>query len=511
MRSMSSASTLSEPRYSGRDDLPRGFLSAGLAALLAAVVLLPLLGHKPLAEWDEGIYAEVSREMLQRGWLIPHWNGEVWLEKPPLMLWITAVFFKAFGVSELWARAGSALSGVALVGLLHGWLEKRKGNLTAWLSTLILLSTFGFLRVCRVGETDALLSLGCCIALIGLTDVDECKGTGWYLFWGGIAIAVMTKGAAGVVIPLAALLFAVLQRWRVEHFSKALWLGFLGFMVLVLPWHIAMYRLFGERFLSEYLGLHVLARATGQIEGHTSHWWYYFWVLLASAAPFVLLYPLALYDLWRRAELRAWVIFAVVVVGFFTVVQTRLPHYIAPAYPALAVITAVFLGERLRPFVIQRRPASFWIKWATIGVPLCVASVLLTAPMRRGLRETKLSDGMLLQNNTESILLLKDVFSRPQSMGGPLLVWRAGPHRSIATDVFYAGRPVQLVELLPVSANQERDKYLFDPEPLGEAVMAEPRLILLNKSLVAQIPAEFHYTEIASRDSVAFGSIVRVP
>src|SRR5271168_4782805 len=110
MRSMSSASTLSEPRYSGRDDRPRRFLSAGLATLVAALVLLPLLGHKPLAEWDEGIYAEVSREMLGGSWLVPHWNGELWFEKPPLMLWITAVFFKLFGVSEFWARAGSALS-----------------------------------------------------------------------------------------------------------------------------------------------------------------------------------------------------------------------------------------------------------------------------------------------------------------------------------------------------------------------------------------------------------------
>ncbi len=371
------ASTLPELRHANSNDRQRRLISTALATLLAAVVLLPLLGHKPLAEWDEGIYAEVSREMLQRGWLIPHWNGEVWLEKPPLMLWITAVFFKTFGVSELWARAGSALSGVALVGLLHGWLEKRKGSLTAWLSTLILLSTFGFLRVCRVGETDALLSLGCCIALMGLTDVDERNGSGWYLFWGGFAIAVMTKGAAAVVIPLAGVVFATLQRWPLDRFGKAFWVGLSGFLLVVLPWHLAMYRLFGERFLAEYVGLHVVARATGQIEGHTSHWWYYFWVLLASAAPFVVIYPLAIYDLWRRAELRAWVIFAVVVVGFFTVVQTRLPHYIAPAYPALAVIAAVFLGERLRPFVIQRQPASFWIKvggdWGAFVCRECAA------------------------------------------------------------------------------------------------------------------------------------------
>jgi 4-amino-4-deoxy-L-arabinose transferase-like glycosyltransferase len=99
-------------------------ISTGLAALLAALVLLPLLGHKPLAEWDEGIYAEVSREMIGGSWLVPHWNAQLWFEKPPLMLWITAVFFKLFGVSEFWARAGSAFSGIATVALLNDFLTR---------------------------------------------------------------------------------------------------------------------------------------------------------------------------------------------------------------------------------------------------------------------------------------------------------------------------------------------------------------------------------------------------
>ncbi len=146
-------------------------VSTLLATLLACVVLLPLLGHKPLTNWDEGIYAEISREMLSLGPLVPHWNYQPWFEKPPLMLWITAAFFKLFGINEFWARAGSALSGVAIVALLHGWLTGRKDNLAAWLSSFILLSTFGFLHVCRVGEMDVLLSLGCCIALCGLTAI----------------------------------------------------------------------------------------------------------------------------------------------------------------------------------------------------------------------------------------------------------------------------------------------------------------------------------------------------
>src|SRR5580693_2003978 len=89
-------------------------ISTAVATVIAAVVLLPLLGHKPLAEWDEGIYAEVSREMLHGSWLVPRWNTHLWLEKPPLMLWITAAFFKLFGVSEFWARAGSTFSGIAI-------------------------------------------------------------------------------------------------------------------------------------------------------------------------------------------------------------------------------------------------------------------------------------------------------------------------------------------------------------------------------------------------------------
>ena len=96
--------------------------STGLAILLASLVLVPLLGHKLLTDWDEGIYAEVSREMLTRGWLVPHWNGQVWFEKPPLMLWVTAALFRVFGVTEFCARGASAFSGIAIVGLcMGGW------------------------------------------------------------------------------------------------------------------------------------------------------------------------------------------------------------------------------------------------------------------------------------------------------------------------------------------------------------------------------------------------------
>jgi 4-amino-4-deoxy-L-arabinose transferase-like glycosyltransferase len=481
-----------------------------LATLFAGVVLLTLLGHKPLTNWDEGIYAEISREMLSGSLLVPHWNYQPWFEKPPLMLWITATFFKLFGIHEFWARAGSALSGVAIVALLHAWLVRRNDILAAWLSTLILLSTFGFLHVCRVGEMDVLLSLGCCIAICGLNAIQDNKHSGWYLFWGGLAIALMTKGAASITLILAAIIFATFERWNLTRFTRHVWLAFSLFLLLVFPWHLYMFHRFGSAFLAEYLGLHVLARATHQIEDHITHWWYYLWVLLISAAPFVLLYPLAIFQGLRRKELRAWAMFALVILSFFTIVQTRLPHYIAPIYPALAILTAVFLADALRALQRKRQhsPKTFWFSISAITIAICIVSALVTSSPRKKLHQAKVGPDVV-NAEKESIQLLRDVFNHPQPISGPLLTWWEGDERSIATSIFYAGRPVQQVALEPPPLNVATYKYLFQPQCLDDALASGPRIILLDKYLVPLIPAQFSYQSIVSGRSMEVGTIRR--
>jgi 4-amino-4-deoxy-L-arabinose transferase-like glycosyltransferase len=88
--------------------------------LIACLALLWKLGAGSLAAWDEAIYAQVSKEMARgSGWLTPHWQNNLWFEKPPLLMWITALFYRVFGVSEFWARAPSALSGIVLVALTY--------------------------------------------------------------------------------------------------------------------------------------------------------------------------------------------------------------------------------------------------------------------------------------------------------------------------------------------------------------------------------------------------------
>ncbi|MBV8673604.1 MAG: glycosyltransferase family 39 protein, partial [Acidobacteriaceae bacterium] len=327
-----------------------------VAILLSAAVLLPLLGHKALADWDEAIYAEISREFLGGSWLVPHWQFHPWFEKPPLALWMTGMFFRLFGVNEFWARFGSALASIGIVALVHNVALRARGIFSAWVSTVILLTTFGFLRVARMGELDALLTFGCLIGLSGLASVREGDNTGWYCFWTGFGVAVMTKGAAAVTLPLAFLVLFVWNGWGGRQLGRAFWSGLGIFAVIVLPWHLYMLHAFSGEFLREYLGLHVITRATSQMEGHTTPWWFYGRVLLIYTSPWLLLFPFVLWWQARRSRLREFLVFAVVVVVFFSAMATRSPKYIFPAYPSLALLT----GDCLAADVEQRSRRFQW-------------------------------------------------------------------------------------------------------------------------------------------------------
>jgi hypothetical protein len=540
----------------------QAILSTTLAALLAAIVLITLLGHNRLTDWDEGIYAQVSREMLSTGWLIPHWNSFVWIDKPPLTYWITALFFKLFGISELIARLGSALSAIALVTLLHNWLlrttNQLTARLTAWLSTFILLTTFGFLHIARVGETDTLLSFGCLLALIGLANLLYPRETpsfrGWYLYWTGFAIALMSKGAASgtLFFTLIALLAIdpTLRRRVRTHFA----LGFILFLALVLPWHLFMLHRFGQIFVKQYLGLHVLGRVAYQFDGHLTPWWYYFRVLLFSAPPWVLLYPIAIYYAFRqprRRPLRVFAVFALVQVIFFSFIQTRLPHYMAPAYAPLSALTAIWLASWIQakspvvrserkdavilsgahsaqpkdpddvypaptpsPFPIHT-PLRFRIQLTLAAITIWSIAALITAHPRSQLHSPRLPNGNVTPNNHEEVALLKQAFRHPQPLvantPGPLLDWRPLTYNPIPATIFYANRPVQQVQIQPLPPNTPTDIYAFNPEPLAQAVTTQPRLLLITRSLIPQIPAQYTFQPIATSPTLELGRISRLP
>ncbi len=482
--------------------------STGLAFVLAPFVLLPLLGHKPLTDWDEGIYAEVSREMLRGGWnawVTPYWNSQFWFDKPPLTMWITALCFKLFGVTEFSARFGSALSGVAIVGVLHGWMARREGLVPAWIGTVALLSTTGFLHICRVGETDALLSLGCVVGFMGLVAVTEARFWGWYLFWGGFAVAAMAKGAGSVVLPLVGavlFLFGGGKRW---HFRRAFACGLAGFLLFVLPWHVIMWHRYGAAFTDEYFGYRVLTRATRVIEGHQTRWWFYGKVLLVSAWPWVLFLPFAITRCWRRSETRVWSVAAILVVAFYTLVRSRLPHYVAPAYPAIAAVIGVFLAaewERARSWPRRRQVAVL-----SAAALIWSGGLHVTAGARKRLHSAVGTGGWTAAEEREAIGLLRRA-DLPREEA-PVLAWWTEPQRPIATCIFYARHSVQQLQAGTIQVADERDRYTADRRSFDASVGVKPSPILLESKLVPELPSGFVYSRVAAGPTMEIGTIRR--
>lgn len=508
------ASVLETVDPSGEQSNPSArtiLLSTLLATALACLVLLPLLGHRSLAMWDEGIYAEIAREMLHGSPFVPTWNFHPWFEKPPLLFWITAFFFRIFGVSEFWARAASAFSGIATTAVLHRFLARRFGLSSAWSSSVILLSTFGYLHVCRAGETDTLLAFAETLALVGLVHVSEGRHSGWLLFWLSFAAAFMTKGAASVVLPLT-LVCIVLLDHRTRHFSRTFVLGLTLFLAIVLPWHLAMWHEFKSSFTSQYFGLHIIARASSQIEGHHTHVWYYLVVLLVSAPPWVLLYPSSVFAALREPKLgslRTFAVFALVVLVFFTIVQTRLPHYIAGVYPALSAVTGVYLAHLLLSARARWQIASSRALLVSGAVIVWALAVVLTAHPRKQLHSPRMSDGTLTPDTHEPAALLKQVFSSPRPAEGPLLLWSEPPIAPITTALFYSQRAVQQVDLIPPTPQPAIYEYTWNPVPLADELSATPRLLLANRSLLAQLPAELTFKPIASSPHWIVGTIAR--
>ncbi|HEY1213917.1 MAG TPA: glycosyltransferase family 39 protein, partial [Bryobacteraceae bacterium] len=318
---------------------------------LAIFVLFYKLGVSPLFDWDEAIYAQISREILQRhSWIPLYWNFQPFFDKPPLLMWATALFFEVFGPSELWARAASALSGVALCVLMFSFAKRVGGSRAAWLTVVVLLTTTAFYDASRFGTIDVLLTLGMYIGLAGLFHIDQGRLWGWYPFWIGFGVAVMAKGAGAAPLFLTTLCVAILNHWTKEKINRQFVIGIVLFAAIVLPWHIYMCVRFGADFLGNYIGFGVLKRALSGIGAHNGGPRYYLLVLAERATPWVFFLPLAFLRALKDRRLQIPVIFSLVILIFYTIARTKFPWYIVPAYPAFAVIVAFQLDEVLRDY-----------------------------------------------------------------------------------------------------------------------------------------------------------------
>ncbi|HEX8722129.1 MAG TPA: glycosyltransferase family 39 protein [Pyrinomonadaceae bacterium] len=470
--------------------------------LAAAFALLWRLGAGSLAAWDEAIYAQVSKEAALSGdWLTPHWGYRPWFEKPPLFVWVTALLYRLFGVGEFSARAPSALSGVALVGVTYLVGKQTCGRLAGLLAGAVLLTCYHFLSFSRFGTTDVMLALFTYVAVYAYLRSEGGGGRWWYLVWASCGLALMVKGAGGLVAPGAVVLaLAFDRRLGAAVRSGGFWRGVALGLLVAAPWHVLMSVRYGRGFLEEYIGYHVVARTTRALEGHPSGYLYYVGVLLDGFFPWCLPAPFALVSAVRgslRDRARSWVLptLCALVFGAYTLIPTRRPWYVLPLYPALAVLVAAFAvklfrGQHARP-ARRRLLAAACAALAVVGGVYCVASLNLNRrPEEPAVRLSRLAR------------------SRGPGDRDPLVVLHGVEPIQAQVPLFYSDRPVRQAYVKERPAGEDARRYV-NFESLADVAGASEQRIILRREDVEPLSADYIIRTLAEDGPLAYAAIRR--
>lgn len=325
-----------------------------LAAILAFsyVFLFLNLGGYSLKEPDEGRYAEIPREMVEQGqYMVPHLNYVRYFEKPPLLYWLDAASYKAFGVSEWSFRLPNALAALLCVLLTYFFVARRFSRKTAFISSLILLSSFGFFAMTRVVTIDMLFASLLFAALCCFYEFyREKKRRFLYLFYAGMALAVLAKGPVAVALMAITIVLFLLLEKRLSFLKEAVSMkGVLLFFAIAAPWFILMCMREKEFFHFFFVDQHVLRFLTTK-HRRSGPIYYFVPVLLGGLFPWSIFLPRAVARVGRLKEIRLFLVWSAVVFVFFSISGSKLPPYVLPIFPALAVVLGcLFDGEWRKP------------------------------------------------------------------------------------------------------------------------------------------------------------------
>jgi 4-amino-4-deoxy-L-arabinose transferase-like glycosyltransferase len=325
-----------------------------LAAGGFTVLWFAMLFGRPLYDPDEGRYAEIPREMLAGGdWIVPHLDGFVYLEKPPLQYWITALSLAVCGQSEGGARLYTGLCGYLALVLVF-LIGQRLWGFDAGIKALLLTAgSIGFVLLGHQLTLDMslcfwlLCSLACFVFAQSRRHEPRAAGVLMLGCWSAMALAVLTKGLIGVVIPaFTVLAYALWQRDLVALQRLNLRWGLPLFLALAVPWFVLAARRNAE-FLQFFFIREHFQRFLTPIEQRSEPWWFFAPVLIVAVLPWLSRAVQALADGWRAAAPRGqfdprrllW-IWSVFVLVFFSLSDAKLIPYILPAIPTLALLCA---------------------------------------------------------------------------------------------------------------------------------------------------------------------------
>ncbi|MBC3935856.1 glycosyltransferase family 39 protein [Undibacterium sp. CY7W] len=321
------------------------------------IIWFYMLGARTLVPTDEGRYAEMGREMLASGdWITLRLNGIKYFEKPPLQNWMNAISFALFGLGDWQARLWTGLCG--LIGVAAVWFTGKRvySPRVGVIAALVLGSSFYWAGMGHVNSLDmglsGMMALTMCGLLLGQRDgvsVTEQRNA-MLICWVGMALATMSKGLIGFVLPGTVLiLYTLIARdwrlWTRLHFGK----GLLLFFAITAPWFILIALKNPEHphffFIHEHF-----ERFTSGVHKRGGAWHYFFPLLALGIIPWLGVLVQGLLSGMKKTPARfqpglMLLIWAVFFFFFFSISGSKLPGYILPIFPALAMLIAVQLEQ----------------------------------------------------------------------------------------------------------------------------------------------------------------------
>ncbi|SMP70552.1 glycosyltransferase family 39 protein [Noviherbaspirillum suwonense] len=356
------------------------------------------LSARTLVPTDEGRYAEMGREMVvTNDWITPRLNGIKYFEKPPLQTWMNAATFKAFGFGEWQARLWTGLCGLLGIALVALAGRRLYGGAVAFSAATVLASSFLWAALGHVNTLDmglaGMMTVSLCSLLIAQrNDAAPAERRNWMLAcWAGMALAVLSKGLIGIVLPGAVLvLYTVLARdwaiWRRLHLLA----GLLLFFAITVPWFVLV-SLRNPEFAWFFFVHEHLQRFTSNVHHRAGPLFYFVPILALGLMPWLGTLPQAMWNARRDSAagfqpkilLGTWAVFIFV---FFSVSGSKLPSYILPIFPALALLIGCHLQQAGRRSVMIS--AGMLALFAAVGLALlpkvaAMASNAFEAPLYR--------------------------------------------------------------------------------------------------------------------------------
>jgi len=474
-------------------------------AVVGIVVFMIQMGNTHLWDQDEGYYATAAAEMYARGdWVTPTFNGELFGHKPPMMFWGMMVGYHLFGVNELGARFASSLFGIGTILLTYAIARKLFDAATGLFAGLAIGSCILFSVVARSATADAHLTFFTVLALfLWISDyfqseeierdqrLRNVRWLTWFATYAAMGLAALTKGPIGFLFPTAVIGLFLLTEQTVTTLAngtrlQCLWLRWKNYsptafvatvwkmrpltaaatlLAIASPWYALVQWRTDGAFLREFIGVHHMGRFSTAMDNHSGPVYYYFIACLVGLYPWsAFAIPTAM--AWfsesqqniRARSVRFVTCWVTVYLVIFSLASTKLPNYVLPAYPALAIV----IGRYFAMWTSDMSSVSvLWLKrgW---GLMIAIGLVLLLAFPIAGLIEfggSTLMDRVAIARSVQLRFVGFGVAGLPLVFFGAIGLLLVGGQRPKMAAGSFACAAISLMLILAQYVAPELDRF----------------------------------------------------